>query len=293
MVMDVDLFLSSLPAASRQRFAAIARLDAILARHLASGRSAWPELEVSDAAFLGHLARLLPEEAGDAELGAVHAADLYLACACAAGGEQAMRLLERAYFIEVDRAARRVRADASLATEVRQVLRRRLFVGDGDKPAGISLFAGRGDLRGWIRVAATRELLHLLRRQRREIGLDDGALLDLLAAADDPELRYIGDLYREPCNQAFRAALAATPAQERSLLRYQLVDGLSIDEIGALHGVHRATAARWLAKARDALLERVRGEVAIRLQIALADVDSVLRLVKSRLEISLETALRA
>jgi RNA polymerase sigma-70 factor, ECF subfamily len=286
-----DLFLASLPAASRDRLAAIAELEALLAQHLASARQAWPELDLSDELFLRHLGQRLADDAGAAELGAVRAADLYLACACAAGGEQAIRLLERHCFGEVDSAARRVRASASLAGEVKQILRHRLFVADGARPAGVAQYAGRGDLRGWIRVAATRELLHQLGRQRREIGDNDG-LLDLFADAD-PELGYLRDLYREPCNQAFRAALALVPARQRSLLRYQLIDGLSIDEIGALHGVHRATAARWLARARDELLARVRSEVATRLQITDDEVDSVLRLVKSRLEISLETALQA
>jgi DNA-directed RNA polymerase specialized sigma24 family protein len=39
------------------------------------------------------------------------------------------------------------------------------------------------------------------------------------------------------------AAMDAMPPLERAVLRYQVVDGLSIDEIGALYDVHRATAA--------------------------------------------------
>ena len=40
-------------------------------------------------------------------------------------------------------------------------------------------------------------------------------------------------------------AFAALESRERNLLRYALGDGLSVDAIGTLYRVHRATAARW------------------------------------------------
>jgi transposase len=40
-------------------------------------------------------------------------------------------------------------------------------------------------------------------------------------------------------------------------LRYHHVDGLNIDEIGAIYRVHRVTAFRWLEKAKEQL---VRGD---------------------------------
>ena len=149
-----------------------------------------------------------------------------------------------------------------------------------------------GDLRGWIRVTATRELIRLLGRDKRDVSIGDDTLLDLLSPAQDPELGYIRELYRAECAEAFRTALAAMPARDRSLLRYQLIDGLTIDEIGALNGVHRATAARWIAKIRDDLLERTRTEVQTRLGIATEEVDSILRLVHSRIDVSFERVLR-
>ncbi len=61
--------------------------------------------------------------------------------------------------------------------------------------------------------------------------------------------------------------------------------------MGKLHQVHRATAARWLQSIRDALLERTRVELQARLGAGAADVDSVIRLVASRLDVSLERVL--
>jgi RNA polymerase sigma-70 factor (ECF subfamily) len=70
------------------------------------------------------------------------------------------------------------------------------------------------------------------------------------------------------------------------VLRYQLVDGWSIDRVGELYGVHRATAARWITTARDELGALIRTEVGTQLGITPTEVDSIIRLVQTRLEIS-------
>jgi RNA polymerase sigma-70 factor (ECF subfamily) len=74
-------------------------------------------------------------------------------------------------------------------------------------------------------------------------------------------------------------------------MRQQCLDGLSIDDLGGLHGVHRATAARWLQKARETLLKETKKNLMKRLGISLAEVDSILRILQSRLDLSLERAL--
>jgi len=288
-----ELFLGALPDAARAALAVVDDLGVILSGHLEAARRAWPEIRLPDDAFLPHLARRLADNATDVTLRSVRASDVYLACACALGDPAAIAIFERTYFGEVDAAAVRVRAGESLAAEAKQILRLTLFVSGGTRVAAAATFSGRGDLRGWLRIAATRELLRLAGRDRREVRVDDDALLDALAPAVDPELGYLRDLYRDACNEAFRAALAGLSPRHRSLLRYQLIDGLSIDQIGAVHGVHRATAARWLSRARDDLVERARFEVAQRLGVATAEASSILRLVQSRLDVSMERALRS
>ena len=285
------IFLGGLASAPRAALSELVDLDAILDAHVAAAHEAWPEVALDDAAFVVHLAGRFADDAGEAQVRSVRASDVYLALACARGDQVAIVRLERAYFGEIDRAAVRTRAGAELATELKQIIRRILFVAEGTRPAAASVFSGRGDLRGWIRVTATRELIRLVGRDKREVKIDDDALFDFLSPANDPELGYIRDLYRTECSDAFRTALDALPVKDRSLLRYQVLDGLTVDEIGALHGVHKATAARWLAKIRDELLERTRTEVQRRLGIATNEVDSILRLVHSRLDVSLERVL--
>jgi RNA polymerase sigma-70 factor, ECF subfamily len=267
-------------------------LEPLLSAHLEAARSAWPAIAVAPERFVAHLARRLPPDAAGEELAAVRASDLYLACACADGDAAAIGALEGRYFGEVDAAAARMRCPQGMADEVKQMLRRILFVAEGDRPAAVGEFAGRGDLRGWLRVSAVRELQRLLGKARRHVPLDDERFLDLLSPAQDPELGHIREHYRAELTEAVAAAMAATPARERALLRFQVLDGLSIDQIGALYGVHRATAARWLVAAREGILERTRAEVARRLGIASGEVDSIIRLVQSRLEVSVERLLR-
>jgi RNA polymerase sigma-70 factor, ECF subfamily len=266
-------------------------LAVILAAHLAAGREAWPDAVLTEAAFIRHLARVLPAEAGEEELRGLRGADVYVACACAGGDEQAMVAFERRYFGEVDVAAARLRAAPQAATEVKQMLRRILFVSEGTRVAAAASFAGRGDLRGWIRVAAVRELQRILIREKRAVPLDEDQLLDVLSPAQDPELAYLRDLYRTGFAEAVRVAMAAAPAKERALLRYHVMDGLNIEAIGRLYDVHRATVARWLEKARAGILARTREELTRRLGISPDEVDSIIRLVQSRLDVSMERVL--
>jgi len=266
-------------------------LEEILAAHLAAGREAWPDAVLTEAAFIRHLARVLSADAGEEELRALRGADVYVACACVGGDEQAMRAFERRYFSEVDVAAARLRAPPQAAVEVKQMLRRILFVSEGKRGAAAGSFAGRGDLRGWIRVAAVRELQRILIREKRAVSLDDDEIFDVLSPAQDPELAYLRDLYRTGFAEAVRVAMAEAPAKERALLRYHVVDGLNIDEIGRLYDVHRATVARWLEKARAGILARTRDELTRRLGISPDEVDSIIRLVRSRLDVSMERVL--
>jgi RNA polymerase sigma-70 factor, ECF subfamily len=266
-------------------------LEAILVGHLDQGRRAWPGIATDAEAFVAQLGRTLPAEATVADLGNLRAGDVYLACACAAGDERAIETFEAHFFREVDVAAARMHAPAGLADEAKQQLRRILFVREEPRPAAAGEFGGRGDLRGWVRVAAVRELLRLLGVSKREVGVGDEAVFDLLSPPGDPELAYLRDLYRVEVSAGLRAAFAGISPRDRALLRYQVVEGLSIDRIGALYGVHRATAARWLERARAGILERTRAELRRRLGIAEDEVDSILRLVESRVDVTLERVL--
>jgi RNA polymerase sigma-70 factor (ECF subfamily) len=97
--------------------------------------------------------------------------------------------------------------------------------------------------------------------------------------------------YREAFRQSFVEAVAALPPRERNLLRQNVIDGLSIDDLGKLYGAHRATAARWLAEARKELLAGTRVRLVERVGIPEDECDSIMRLVHSQLDVTLRRLL--
>ena len=172
-----------------------------------------------------------------------------------------------------------------------QGLRVTLLTGDRAGGPGIADYAGRGDLGAWLRSVTVRTALKSLRQARRDRPVD--ADLDALAAPGaSPELA----LLRASCAADFRAALAealaALSARDRTLLRQHFVDNLTIDELAPVYGVHRATAARWLARLRAEVLGQTRDALARRLGPAAPELTSVLRLIDSQLDLSLSRLLR-
>ena len=284
-------FRNALAAEARGHFADAAALAATLAELRASALAAHPDIAVDADTFAAELARRLGAGASLEVLVAVHAGDVHLAIACAAGDERAIRRFEASVLDEVDHSARRVGARREQADEVRAHLRRILFVSEPGRPAALASFSGRGDLRSYLRVIATRELVRAVGAGHREAVVVDDSLLEKLAPASDPRLGHLRDTYRHDVDAAIRTALAGLGEEPRVLLRYSVIDGWTIDQIAALYGVHRATAARRVAAARDQLGDAIRTELAARLAISVSDVDSIVQLVQSQLDVSLERLL--
>jgi RNA polymerase sigma-70 factor (ECF subfamily) len=245
--------------------------------------AAWPDLLVPDDEFVAYVAERLPEGEALADL---CTRDLYLALGCARGDARAIAAFERHCVDSIDGAVARLSAGADIVSEVKQRLRRSLLVADG-KPPGITSFSGRGNLRAWVRVIALRDALALLRPPRQDTPLEDALLEQRVMPADDPELSYLKGTYRQEFKSAFATALAQMSDRERTLLRQQLLDGLSIDDLGGLYRVHRATAARWLEQARQRLVEITLATMRARLQVEPDELDSILRLIRSQLDMSL------
>src|SRR5262249_42945161 len=93
--------------------------------------------------------------------------------------------------------------------------------------------------------------------------------------------------YGPAFKRAFQAALAELEPRERTLLRFQYVDDLTVDQIGALYHVHRATAARWVAQARERLGERTRLRLARELGTHDGGLTSILQIIQSHVDVSL------
>jgi RNA polymerase sigma-70 factor (ECF subfamily) len=285
-------FLDGLDPAARECFAAeLAATTTLLENQLSEARTAWPAVNVAAEHFAAELARRLGPTATLDSLTRTCTSDVYLAIACADGDQTALEQFEQAFIREVDIAAKRVRATDDQAADVRANIRRLLFIDEPDHPAAMRDFVGRGNLRAYVRVMATRALIRAIKRGRRETPMGDGEILEKLALPNDPELSLLRAEYRGVVAEAMRAAVAGIDERTRALLRYQLVDKWTVDQVGRVYGVHRATAARWIAAARGTIGDRIRTELASRLSIDEAEVASIIRLVQSRVDVSLDRLL--
>jgi RNA polymerase sigma-70 factor (ECF subfamily) len=281
-------FLECVDEPARTQLASEAELEQTLSALVAAAQSAWPEVTVPTDRFLPWLAhRLPPGEDPMQGLRALNAIDLYVTCACAQGDARAIVALEQRYFRDLDAALRRLRVSPSLMDEAKQALRQELFVpAPGSAPA-IANYSGRGQLRRWLRIIAVRAARRLARAGDMTIPMDDHLTAVLPSPEEDPELLHLKRRYGEAFRAAFSDALRALPEQERLLLRQHFVDRLTLDELGARHGVHRATVARRLAGARESVASMTREAMIARHAVAPAEYDSLARLIRSQLDLSL------
>ncbi|HVE86484.1 MAG TPA: sigma-70 family RNA polymerase sigma factor [Myxococcales bacterium] len=258
------------------------------ARALARARQAQASvgpLGASAEAFAESLlGRVAAEDDPAAALDRLFADDLYLAFACGRGSSQAMERFERDLGGEVERAFRRMSAGTLQLSDVRQQVLEKLFTGDRPK---ILDYSGAGPLRVWLRVASLRLLTNLVTRAPRETPLEDELLAAEPMATSDPELEHLRTLYRQEFKQAFAAAVASMGVDDRVLLHQRFAGRLSLEELAAAHEVHVNTVSRWLQRARAALEAGVRSDLRRRLRISDDQLQSILRLVQSQLDVTL------
>ena len=284
-------FVGALDAAARPKFDDVSALAASLDALRATACAVYPDIAVDATTFAAELARRLGSDASPAQLARIRVDHVHLAIACAAGDEAAIKRFEADFLDEVDSCAYRLQARRDQADEVRSAMRRILFVSEPGRNAALHDYTGRGDLRTYLRVIATRELVRVIGKGKREVVIDEQSFLDKLAPVPDAALGHLREAYRADVDAAIRAALGKLSDESRALLRYSVIDGWTVDRIGALYGVHRATAARRVAAAREELGDTIRAELATRLSIPVEEVDSVVRLVQSRIDVSLERLL--
>ena len=255
-------------------------MKACLRDRLAAARARWPRVQLDDADIHPHLAARAPGD--DAGLERLHLEDLFLACACLRGDRAALLALEAEVLSQVPRWLEGF--EGVSADEVQQDLREKLLV--GERPHLLD-YSGRGALVRWVRVAATRAAID---RQRRNKPVDLDAVDELLAGPD-PQIDFVKLHDREALREVLREAVRSLSPRDLGLLRLHYLEGLSLEKLAELERVHRATVARHLAAARAAALERVHALLRARLKLTPEEGESLLRLVRSRLDLSLRGAL--
>jgi len=103
------------------------RVD-VAGQWLAEAHAAWPELALDEAAFVADIMSRLAPEVPIEQARAIHAADLWIATACAAGDPVALARFEERYMVTLGP----ILASTGLAPdeidEVKQELRRKILV---------------------------------------------------------------------------------------------------------------------------------------------------------------------
>ncbi|HMV69510.1 MAG TPA: sigma factor-like helix-turn-helix DNA-binding protein [Myxococcota bacterium] len=269
-----------------------AQRRAAIDERVARAVAAWPDLGVPRADLADAVDRMVMSGPGwRADLDGLRVEDLCLAFACSRRLPGAIAAFERAVLARVPVFLGGLRADEELVEATRQALREKLFVGTLASPPKIGQYAGRGSLDAWVRVAAVRAALNL-REEGGRVVREAEPLGEAVPAGLDVELDYLRSRYRVDVAAALREAIDALPSDDRLLLRLRFVDGLLPGQIADLRGVHRTTVGRRLDALVGELLRSLRAVLHRRLRVAGADCDSLLRLMRSQVHLTLGGALR-
>lgn len=254
-----------------------------------TAKNAWPAWPgTNEPGFAQFVTQLRAEDGGPAQLEKLRAGDLWLAFHAGTGHREAQIAFESTCFTDLTRHLMARRASASQAEEAVQRLRHRLLVPAANEPARLLGYGGRGELRAWVRVAALRTWLNLERETSRERGSREEELVE--HAASDLELEFLKGTYRESFHRAFLEVLGELPASERLVLKLHYLDRIGMEEIGRIIGVHRLTVLRRLERTRQVLAEATKERLASQLRLSGTEVESLLRLIQSRLDVSLRAA---
>ncbi len=197
-------------------------------------------------------------------LGALHLGDLALACACAAGDEEAWEffVLEQRPFLY--RAADALDPGGG-SRDLADSLYADLFGlrdHDGERQSLFRYFHGRSSLTTWLRAVLAQRYVDRLRTRRRLEPLPDEESSAALPAATTPvepdRLRYL-----ELIQGTLRRAVAGLATRDRLRLACYYAQELTLAETGRILGEHEATCSRQLARTRRA----IRGDVERQLRV--------------------------
>lgn len=276
-------FLEALPPEHRERWP-LPEIEALLAR-AAAATLPWPTLPPQSMA--AWVAARVDATAGPSGAAALDLEGLALTCACVHGIDGAAARLQSLHGPDVDTAVRRLGLPPSDADDVRQAVLAKLLVDGRDK---LGSYDGRGALGGWVRAVAVRQAISMGRR-RAPLDLAREQVPSQMPGLADPEHAYLKTHYGEQLREALARALAQLPPEDRNLLRFRFADGLTLDELARVFDMHRATVARHLARARGTVRKATLRALQAELRLDGAEADSLVRMVRSQLELSLSALL--
>jgi RNA polymerase sigma-70 factor (ECF subfamily) len=198
-------------------------------------------------------------------LASLHVEDLALACACAAGDEDAWE-----HFVLTQRPLLYRAADAldpaGGARDLADSLYADLFgleSRSGERQSLFRYFHGRSSLTTWLRAVLAQRFVDHLRAIRRVEALPDDESASAVQARERP-IEPDRDRYLGLIRTALERAIASLAARDRLRLACYYAQDLTLAQTGRLLGEHEATSSRQLARTRatirDAVERRLRTE---------------------------------
>jgi len=195
-------------------------------------------------------------------LASLHLDDLALACACAAGNDEAWE-----HFVLTHRPLLYRSADAldpgGGARELADSLYADLYglqAPEGERRSLFRYFHGRSGLGTWLRAVLAQRHVDRIRTARRFAPLpdeDSSAAAGPPVAAPDPDRSHFLGLMRE----ALGRAVSRLSARDRLRLGCYYAQELTLAQTGRLLQEHEATVSRQLARTRRAIREGVEDEL--------------------------------
>jgi RNA polymerase sigma-70 factor (ECF subfamily) len=282
-------FLAELPPESRAGVGVDLRAAIVAAYE--RGRNMFPNVSVDEDTFARHLARATIRMPDGAAPSALAAEDLYLACACAVGVPGAVNALVEREGPLIRRSIARI-VKHSNTEEIEQALLADLVVGSPTSPPEIGAYAGRAPLARWLEVVAQRAALRWLRDERARTEVKTRAAREPQPPTETTaETAMFRERYSDDFERAMKDALARAPEQDRAILRLHMLHNVSVEKIGQVLGVSQSTASRWLAKARDSVLDDLKSILRERLKMSSVEIESLAGLLASRLDLSISRVL--
>jgi RNA polymerase sigma-70 factor, ECF subfamily len=260
----------------------------LIQRAYLDGQMKWPEL--ADVTLDEFAAHVRSHQVAAPDLGR-HGAELYLALACGKSDEAAVQTLEKCYFPALDEYMAHSGFADTVRRDVFQLLLLHLCTGEAPR---MLTYAGRAALSTWLRVATYRFALNLRDQEQLPRIPDAEVMLNrMMSSQVDLEMQATIDKARPLFQSALQKAMAELADRDRTLLRLSFLDGLSIDAIGGMYGVHRATAARWISDIRAKIFKGVRSMLVKDYGLRASEFESLAFLVQRELHLSLERVLGA
>jgi RNA polymerase sigma-70 factor (ECF subfamily) len=248
------------------------------------GTEAWPSVHLSRDRFD---ALCKSAGVGEAALRA-RPEEIYLAYAAGDAELKALTLLDENFIARLSDRLRRWGTASDVADDVLQTVRERLFVG---QPPRIRDYDGSIPLASWIRIIGVRVAIDLHRAQsppsRTGQFLPVEAADSMVVGTDTATLLAKVE-YKARFEAALRAELANLSPRVRTVFHLHVLEGLSLEEIGRRHGVHRVTVARWVWGASDAVLAGLRRTFKDNFGVIPQELDSLINAMRSQLSVGLD-----